>query len=161
MHWLAWHLPPIEATTGPVTGPVIGLPPAAQGWWALRFTPRVALVDEALLLEVRGTERLWGGRAALQSLLRDHAPPGPETLEGGPLWASAPTAAGSGQANRARPSSRVRRWPWRTLAAMADRPRASKRCGSNCTMSFTSIMSVRWGIWGLLVGSKRKVLGSG
>lgn len=92
MHWLAWHLPPIEATTGPATGSVIGLPPAAQGWWALRFTPRVALVDEALLLEVSGTERLWGGRAALQSLLRDHAPPGPETLEGGSLWASAPTA---------------------------------------------------------------------
>lgn len=37
----------------------------AWGWWALQFTPRVAPVDEALLLEVSGSERLWGGRRAL------------------------------------------------------------------------------------------------
>src|SRR3546814_14585493 len=34
----------------------------AWGWWALQFTPRVARVDEALLMEVSGSERLWGGR---------------------------------------------------------------------------------------------------
>jgi protein ImuB len=37
----------------------------AWGWWALQFTPRVAQVDEALLLEVSGSERLWGGRKPL------------------------------------------------------------------------------------------------
>ena len=37
----------------------------AWGWWALRFTPRVAQVDEALLLEVSGSERLFGGRNRL------------------------------------------------------------------------------------------------
>ena len=43
---------------------------AAAGWWALRFTPRVALADgEAVLLEVSTTERLWGGREALQALV--------------------------------------------------------------------------------------------
>ncbi|MGO4391110.1 DNA polymerase Y family protein [Variovorax sp. M-6] len=43
------------------------LPPSAEalGWWALQFTPRVAWVDEALLLEVSACERLWGGRLGL------------------------------------------------------------------------------------------------
>lgn len=42
-------------------------PPSAEalGWWALQFTPRVAWVDEALLLEVSACERLWGGRLGL------------------------------------------------------------------------------------------------
>ena len=39
----------------------------AWGWRALQFTPRVAQVDQALLLEIAGSERLWGGR---QRLLR-------------------------------------------------------------------------------------------
>lgn len=43
----------------------------AWGWWALRFTPRVAHVDEAMLLELSGSLRLWGGRKALlQQLLQ-------------------------------------------------------------------------------------------
>jgi protein ImuB len=37
----------------------------AWGWRALQFTPRVAQVDEALLLEASGSLRLWGGRKAL------------------------------------------------------------------------------------------------
>ena len=86
MRWLAWHLPP--------TDPAPGVPPAAQGWWALRFTPRVALLDEALLLEVSGTERLWGGMDALRALLRGHAPSQEEEGEGEEegAWAEGPTA---------------------------------------------------------------------
>ena len=38
---------------------------AALGWWALQFTPKVARVDDALLLELSASERLWGGRSAL------------------------------------------------------------------------------------------------
>lgn len=55
MHWIAL-LPRPE-----------GLLPDATvlGWWALQFTPRVVLVDEAVLLEVSGSERLWGGRERL------------------------------------------------------------------------------------------------
>ena len=34
----------------------------AWGWRCLHFTPRVAWLDEALVLEVSATERLWGGR---------------------------------------------------------------------------------------------------
>jgi len=37
----------------------------AWGWRALQFTPRVARVDEALLLEASATLRLWGGRKGL------------------------------------------------------------------------------------------------
>lgn len=93
MLWLAWLLPSID--------PAPGVPPAAQGWWALRFTPRVALLDEALLLEVSSTERLWGGRAALQDLLRRAAPDMPDVLDmpdaqpgddAPSTWAAGPTA---------------------------------------------------------------------
>ena len=38
---------------------------AALGWWALQFTPKVARVDDALLLELSASERLWGGRTPL------------------------------------------------------------------------------------------------
>ncbi len=39
----------------------------ALGWWALRFTPRVALQEpaQAVLLEVSASERLFGGRRQL------------------------------------------------------------------------------------------------
>jgi len=39
------------------------------GWWALRYTPRVAWLDEALVLEVSACERLWGGRQGLMRLM--------------------------------------------------------------------------------------------
>ncbi|MDM0011948.1 DNA polymerase Y family protein [Variovorax sp. J22P168] len=48
------------------------------GWWALQFSPRVARVDEALLLEVSACERLWGGRLALMRQLAH--------LNPAPLW---------------------------------------------------------------------------
>ena len=59
MHWIALQWPPDPG--------VDVLPPSAEalGWWALQFTPRVAWVDEALLLEVSACERLWGGRLGL------------------------------------------------------------------------------------------------
>lgn len=55
MHWIALPLPPPHEE--------------AMAWWALRFTPRVALADggEAVLLEVAACERLWGGREALRA----------------------------------------------------------------------------------------------
>ena len=49
--------------------------PQSLAWWALRWTPSVALVDEAVLLEVAASERLFGGRQALgQAIVR--VPPG-------------------------------------------------------------------------------------
>ncbi len=47
----------------------------AWGWRALQFTPRVAQVDEALLLEVAASERLFGGRRRLlRRLLEPNGP---------------------------------------------------------------------------------------
>jgi protein ImuB len=47
----------------------------AWGWRALQFTPRVAQVDEALLLEVSASEKLWGGRKRLLRLLLKECEP--------------------------------------------------------------------------------------
>ena len=37
----------------------------ALGWWALQFTPKVARVEDVLVLEVSASERLFGGRKQL------------------------------------------------------------------------------------------------
>ena len=76
MHWIALPLPwrdepaASPANTGAAAAAGTMAAPAA-GWWALRFTPRVALADgDTVLLEVSTTERLWGGREALSPPLR-------------------------------------------------------------------------------------------
>jgi len=43
--------------------------PEALVWWALQFTPRVARLEEALVLELAASLRLFGGRACLQQRL--------------------------------------------------------------------------------------------
>lgn len=64
MHWIALSPPEDQRT--------------AWGWRALQFTPRVAQVDEALLLEVSTSQRLWGGQERLlRRLLRRRADPVP------------------------------------------------------------------------------------
>lgn len=84
MHWIALPLPAPEAASS-------GVPAQAHGWWALRFSPRVALLEEGLLVEVDSTARLWGGLPALVRLLRQHCPV--------PLTGPAPDAGhGQGQA---------------------------------------------------------------
>ena len=65
MHWIALPRPADDAQPE-------GLPAEAGAWWALRFSPRVALIDESLLIEVSTTERLWGGLPALLDLLMAH-----------------------------------------------------------------------------------------
>lgn len=59
----------------------------AWGWHALAFTPRVAWLDEALVLEISSTQRLWGGRRKLLGRLLDAG----EALTPAP-WASGSTA---------------------------------------------------------------------
>ncbi|XAH25840.1 DNA polymerase Y family protein [Xylophilus sp. GW821-FHT01B05] len=66
MHWIALQ-PWAEAA--PATPDLLPL-----AWWALQFTPRVARLDEALLLEVSVSERLWGGRQQLLQQLLAQAP---------------------------------------------------------------------------------------
>jgi protein ImuB len=59
----------------------------AWGWRCLQFTPRVAFVDEAVLLEAGASERLFGGRRKLLRALLQGQP----ELECA-AWASGPTA---------------------------------------------------------------------
>jgi protein ImuB len=62
----------------------------ALGWWALQFTPRVCRHDEAVLMEVGGSVRLFGGEVAL----RDRIVAGAGDL-GWTRWAAASTALGA------------------------------------------------------------------
>ena len=41
--------------------------------WCLQFTPRVAMVEAAVLMEVEGSERLFGGRRALAARVREES----------------------------------------------------------------------------------------
>ncbi|MBH1963720.1 MAG: DNA polymerase Y family protein [Comamonadaceae bacterium] len=70
MHWIALQWPPEEASSEAAALPMR----EALGWWALGFTPRVAWVDEALLLEVSTSLRLWGGRQALLNRMLESTP---------------------------------------------------------------------------------------
>lgn len=108
MHWIALPLPwrdepaasQADTGAGAATGRGVDVPGPAAGWWALRFTPRVALVDgDTVLLEVSSTERLWGGRGALLALVlqawaevagEQGALPQPPGML--PPWGSGPTA---------------------------------------------------------------------
>lgn len=67
MHWVALPLCADEPAAP-------GVPAEAGAWWALRFSPRVAVIDEAVLAEVSTTARLWGGLPALLEQLRAQAP---------------------------------------------------------------------------------------
>jgi protein ImuB len=55
--------------------------------WALQFTPRVACKDQAVLLEVEQSLRLFGGEASLHGLIEAGA-----TELGVTQWAWAPTS---------------------------------------------------------------------
>lgn len=69
MLWVALQASP------DATSPALSDPGAALGWWALQFTPKVARVGNALLLEISASERLWRGRAALLRQIRDSDKP--------------------------------------------------------------------------------------
>ena len=101
-HWLALRLRPAlpEAVSAPVT---LSDPFTALAWRALQLTPWVAELDGALLLEISGSERLFGGRnALLQQLLTPALAPllcaqGPTALVAlGRLWLAAPEAEAAG-----------------------------------------------------------------
>lgn len=72
MHWIALQ-PQLEGALPEPCDPfqVLSDPLLALGWWALQYTPKVAQVANALVLEVSASERLWGG--AKQLLQHIHA----------------------------------------------------------------------------------------
>ena len=65
--WLAL-CPGLACTSSPAEGsaePLAAASAEALGWWALQFTPRVCRHDEAVLMEVSGSLRLFGGERIL------------------------------------------------------------------------------------------------
>ena len=77
MDWIALQVSPESQTL-------------AWSWQGLRFTPRVARLDEALVLEVSASWRLFGGaEALLQALLIPEAPLAPLSAS---QWARGPTS---------------------------------------------------------------------
>ena len=75
MHWIA-----LQPAPEPAHEPSPGAPDTAAlvdvhtalAWSALQFTPAVARVQDALVMEVSASERLFGGRDALLQLLLHH-----------------------------------------------------------------------------------------
>lgn len=74
MHWIALRASPEAAhlaaqPAAPVVEGTLAVPLTdaltALGWWALQFTPKVARLDTAVVLEVSASERLWGGAKPL------------------------------------------------------------------------------------------------
>jgi protein ImuB len=57
-HWIALQPELADAKAG--SAELID-PVQALGWWALRYTPKVARCNDVLLLEVAASARLWGG----------------------------------------------------------------------------------------------------
>ena len=71
-HWIA--LQP-ELADARADGVQLTDPAQALGWWALRYTPKVARWGDVLLLEVAASTRLWGGLPALlQHVLTSNKP---------------------------------------------------------------------------------------
>ena len=64
MLWSALRLPNTDDPPSPTDAAL-----QALAVWALQFTPRVAVAEEAVLLEVGASLRLFGGRAALRERL--------------------------------------------------------------------------------------------
>jgi len=60
LHWIALRPTPDAAGDAPLVDAA-----TAWAWWALQFTPLVARVEDALLLEVSASARLFGGAPAL------------------------------------------------------------------------------------------------
>lgn len=70
MHWIALQLEPETSQEAKLIDSHTAL-----GWWGLQFTPWVARVEDALVLEVSGSMRLFGGGAALVAqLLKQNKP---------------------------------------------------------------------------------------
>jgi protein ImuB len=61
MLWAALLLPPPDGTQTSSEDALLGL-----GTWAMQFTPRVAVLDEAIVLEVEASVRLFKGKRALR-----------------------------------------------------------------------------------------------
>lgn len=87
LHWMAL-LPGAPPSPEPGEGAAWGALDALHlGWWCLQFTPRVAILAEAVVLEIQGSERLFGGDVVLRQRIALEA-----QAQGVSVWAHADTA---------------------------------------------------------------------
>jgi len=70
-HWIA--LLPQSAPDPEDTATSLPSLQRQLGWWALQFTPRVAWLEDAVVLEVAASERLFGGEQALRERIQQGA----------------------------------------------------------------------------------------
>ena len=83
MHWIALRPNHNNVTAGDAAGDAANDAALADvwvawTWWALGFTPLVAQVQDALVLEVSGSARLFGGQQTLlRQLFESNKAPGP------------------------------------------------------------------------------------
>ena len=73
MHWLALLPSPPNCAEAAVDAPALAAQQQALAWLALRFSPRVARLEEAVVLEVEASLRLFGGVRALHRRLQQGA----------------------------------------------------------------------------------------
>lgn len=69
MLWAALQLPFPSKSTLPLNDHLQGL-----ATWALQFTPRVALLEEAVVMDVEASTRLFGGKRALRDRVVQESP---------------------------------------------------------------------------------------
>ncbi len=77
MWWVALILSPRAPTPSDDPKAPPGICPEAQAGlavWCLQFTPRVARMEDAVVMEVESSLRLFRGRSALQQRIREEAP---------------------------------------------------------------------------------------
>ncbi len=86
MLWIALRAP-ASASSPPHDADHPAPEQLALAWWALQFSPRVCVLEEAVLLEVQDSLRLFGGQRALLQRVRSEA-----TQQGATALAVAPTA---------------------------------------------------------------------
>ncbi len=98
-------------------------------WWASQFTPRVALLDEGVVLEVHASQRLFGGSQNLKRLVVQGA-----ARLGWTRWACGPTALATlARARHGRPtkgrSNRLDELPLSTISAVRAHEATLSRLG--------------------------------
>jgi len=124
LFWIA--LLPEEASSSPDDTSLDAL---SLAWWALQFTPRVALLDEGVVMEVHASQRLFGGSQNLKRLVVQGA-----ASLGWTRWACGPTALATlARARYGRPtkgkSNRLDELPLSTISAVQAHEATLSRLG--------------------------------
>ena len=134
MHWIALPWQSAEAASAPTRAvPSSAAVPTVcpQACWALGYTPRVAQLEEGLLLEVSATLRLWGGRPRLLELLEASHPSACAPLAEGATALQALAVLRLLQAGQCLPTFLPQGLPLHTLSAARPHAASLARMGCN------------------------------